>query len=220
MRQLMTYTNRELIEDSSKGLVNVRFRENQDGYKPPSESDGNEVYRIKRNIGKWNTENLKKLSADEFEQWRESNRIGPKPDRYGKIVPWFNPVAVDFLEDWLPKNKGLKVLDFGCGGTTIYTSDFTDNMVSIDHYTHQVIDNSSYKGKCHCEHYCELDNVRCGIIRTEKIKLYMSVAKPTNKIDIRLKTGKDYYETPSEFADNYFDLIYVDGEYRKKCFIN
>ena len=65
MRQLMTYTNRELIEDSSKGLVNVRFRENQDGYKPPSESDGNEVYRIKRNIGKWNTENLKKLSADE-----------------------------------------------------------------------------------------------------------------------------------------------------------
>ena len=47
----------------------------------------------------------------------------------------------------------------------------------------------------------------------------MSIARPNNKHDIRLKVGKDYYDL-SEFTDNYFDLIYVDGEYRKKSFMS
>ena len=198
----------------------MKFNKNQNNYTPPSEKDGKQFLRIKKNFRRWTTENLKKLSDKEFEEWRIVNRIGPWPDRYNKIVPWFNPTAVDFLEEWLPKNKGLKVLEFGCGGTTMYTSDFTDNMISIDHHTHQSIDNTEYNGKCHCEHYCELEQVRCGKARIKKIKLYMSVVKPDNKLDIRLKSGKDYYETPNEFPDNHFDLIYIDGEYRKECFIN
>ena len=35
----------------------------------------------------------------------------------------------------------------------------------------QSIDNTEYNGKCHCEHYCELNDVRCVKARIKKIKL-------------------------------------------------
>tara|TARA_R100000005_G_C4959991_1_gene177068 strand:+ start:196 stop:951 length:756 start_codon:yes stop_codon:yes gene_type:complete len=188
----------------------------QRGYTRPTE--GTEYMRIKRNIGYWTKEKLQALSPEELEEWRIANRIGPLPDRYGQIVPWFNPDAIDWLIDYLPKNKGLKVLDFGCGGTTIFTSNYTDNMISIDHPTTEWFDDTTSEGVCACECYC-VSPARCGRIRTDKIKLWMSVVNPEYNLDIRLRTGESYYSC-DEFEDNYFDLIYIDGEYRKQTFIN
>ena len=112
-----------------------------------------EHLRIKKNIGFWTTKKLKALTDEEFEDWRNANRVGPFPDRYqhlakdkfGQMVPWFHPGATEWLMEYLPKHKGLRVLDFGCGGTTMFTSDYTDNMITIDHPTTEMFDNTSYK---------------------------------------------------------------------------
>ncbi len=103
-------------------------------------------------------------------------------------VPWITEDAIHFLEEFLDSNENARVLEFGCGASTIWLAQRTKNLVSIehDHQWYQIISNELKKNeKCY--------NVNLILKNTP----YNSVCKT--------------------FPDGYFDLILIDGRNRKRC---
>ncbi len=105
-----------------------------------------------------------------------------------RSIPWLTSEAIIFLESFLQQNKNANILEFGCGGSTIWFSKRTTNLVSIEHNP---------------EWY-------------EKVKNFLENSKECNKVDLRL-IQENYYKVAEEFPDNFFDLILVDGGQREKC---
>jgi predicted O-methyltransferase YrrM len=48
-------------------------------------------------------------------------------------IPWLTETATQFLEQLFIKNPNAKVLEFGCGGSTIWMSQRTTNLITIEH---------------------------------------------------------------------------------------
>lgn len=105
-----------------------------------------------------------------------------------RLLPWLTKEAIKFLEKFLNQKSDAKILEFGCGGSTIWFSKRTKNLISIEHNF------AWYK----------------------KIKDYLNNHPECNKVDLRL-IQENYYEVTNKFADNYFDLILIDGMQRVKC---
>jgi predicted O-methyltransferase YrrM len=107
-----------------------------------------------------------------------------------KTTPWLNKDAVSFLQDYLKANNHPKILEFGVGGTTIWFSQYTKNLITVEHdknwldLTEDYIQNDT---KNH--HY----NVS-----------YFLRDRP-------------YDCVCDMFVDNYFDFILIDGRDRIKC---
>lgn len=102
-------------------------------------------------------------------------------------LPWLTDEAIGFLEKLLQEKEHAKILEFGCGGSTIWFSKRTRHLVSIEH------------------------DVRW----YTKTKNYLEALQvPT--VDLRL-IKSNYFLQCDTFEDNYFDLILIDAKDRIKC---
>lgn len=102
-------------------------------------------------------------------------------------LPWLTDQALDFLEEYLQKKNDLTMLEFGTGSSTLWFSSRVQRLVSIEH----------------------------------DIRWYPHVQEELARqgrtnIDYRL-VRSSYYNECDTFADNYFDLILVDGKDRVEC---
>ena len=103
-------------------------------------------------------------------------------------VPWLTEEAIVFLENFCRNNANAKILEFGCGASTIWLSKKTTNLVSIEHNEewYNFIINALHK------------NVDC------------------KKVDLKL-LPRPYGRICEIFPDYYFDLILIDGRDRVTC---
>lgn len=120
-----------------------------------------------------------------------SNPKQKKIDRVDSLypVPWWTKKAIKFLEDFLKKKPDAKVLEFGSGGSTLWLSKLTKHLVSIEH---------------NIEWY---DQVGFNLSQGDSVY---------NPVDLRL-LSLPYDTVCQEFADEFFDLIIVDGRNRVRC---
>lgn len=102
-------------------------------------------------------------------------------------LPWLTDSAIDFLQNHLTANQNLVMLEFGTGSSTLWFSKRVKKLVSIEHDV-----------RWHPHVQAELAKQGC-----------------TN-VDYRLIRSK-YYNECDTFADNYFDLILIDGKDRVEC---
>lgn len=108
--------------------------------------------------------------------------------RLPRVHPWLTEKAISFLDEFLNKNPDAKILEFGCGGSTIWFSKKTSKLVSIEH------DKEWYNS----------------------VKSYIENNAECNQVDMRL-IDRPYYGICDQFPDDFFDLILVDGRDRVKC---
>jgi predicted O-methyltransferase YrrM len=104
-------------------------------------------------------------------------------------LPWFTEGAIAFLKEHLEKHPESRILEYGSGASTIYLASRVCELVSVEHDPkwHKLI-----KG------------------RIEKLPF------PTTHIKCVLRK-RPYNNIASEFPNEYFDLILVDGRDRVKC---
>jgi|GEM_PF-749684 predicted O-methyltransferase YrrM len=121
------------------------------------------------------SKNIEKMSAS------TSSEVIVKP-------PLLATSAVEFLHKFLTQKPNARVLEFGSGGSTIWFSTYTSNLVSIEH------DPKWY----------------------EKVKTELKSDPAFNSVDLKF-LSKPYYSVCDEFPDEYFDLILVDGRNRVRC---
>ncbi|MGB3239644.1 MAG: tetratricopeptide repeat protein [Geitlerinemataceae cyanobacterium] len=100
----------------------------------------------------------------------------------------FTQQAIDFVENLLKQNPNAKVLEFGSGASTIWLSQHNKNIISIEH------DLNWY----------------------ESVKSVIDREQAESAIDLRL-LPRPYHLATSEFENETFDLIIVDGRERVRC---
>jgi predicted O-methyltransferase YrrM len=105
-----------------------------------------------------------------------------------RTIPWLTENAISFLGNFFKKNPHAKVLEFGCGGSSIWMSKFTKNLTSVEH------DEAWFT----------------------KIKTYIEGCDACYSIDFKM-LPRPYNEVCEKFPDEYFDLVLVDGRDRVKC---
>ena len=106
-------------------------------------------------------------------------------------VPWLTEESIVFLDQYLKEHKDAKILEFGCGASTIWFSKRTKNLTSVEHALDW--------------HY----NTAVKINQDPN-------CNPVNLI--YRKTP--YYSICESLEKGSFDLILVDGRNRKGCIAN
>ncbi|MBS0016782.1 MAG: methyltransferase domain-containing protein [Arthrospira sp. SH-MAG29] len=96
--------------------------------------------------------------------------------------------AVEFLQQFLQQNPHARVLEFGSGGSTVWFSTYTKNVVSIEHNR---------------EWY-------------DRVKRDLAKYDSCHPVDLRLMS-LPYHGVCEDFQDESFDLILVDGRNRVRC---
>lgn len=103
-------------------------------------------------------------------------------------VPWITEEAIQFLELFLERVPNARVLEFGCGASTLWLAQRTAHLVSIEH---------------NGEWYAIIEE------HLKNTALY----NPVNLI----LYPQPYAQLCQQFPDEYFDLVLVDGRNRKAC---
>ncbi|OGN60033.1 MAG: hypothetical protein A3F40_01670 [Chlamydiae bacterium RIFCSPHIGHO2_12_FULL_27_8] len=108
-----------------------------------------------------------------------------------RTTPWITEEAILIIESFLTHNENIIVLEFGSGGSTVWSAEKNVNIVSVEHDERwfDLIYYTLEKG---------------GLL--EKIN-YIFHPMP-------------YYNVCSNFKDDSFDIIIVDGRNRKGCILS
>ena len=102
-------------------------------------------------------------------------------------VPWLTEGAIAFLEQFLDQHPEAKVLEFGSGASTLWLSQRVSVLVSIEH-------------------------------STPWYQTVQKALKRCGKRHVRLMLASlPYYTVCDQFPPGYFDLILIDGRYRRGC---
>ena len=109
--------------------------------------------------------------------------------KLSRYNPWLPDQVIAFLKSLIAARPGLKILEFGCGGSTVWFAGFNVKVISVEH-----------------------DEQWHNAVRDE-----LALKKRTN-IDLRLRS-LPYNGICDEFPDESFDLILVDGEDRPMCLL-
>lgn len=105
-------------------------------------------------------------------------------------TPWLTEGAVEFLTNFIEKNPNAKILEFGAGASTIW---FTQKSVCLVSIEHDPV-------------YYELVNQAIQRINDNNSTLLQLVPRP-------------YYTICDGYPDNSFDLILIDGRDRSRCLL-
>jgi len=130
------------------------------------------------------------------------NRKKINPIDHG--IPWLNFPTIQYLDQVL--NDKMKVFEWGSGGSTIFLSKRVHSLTSIEY------DTEFYQHiKSKLAHF-SINNVDMRYVSPQL----------SGKIGSEHPTFKDkyfdaYVDIISQYPDNYFDAIFVDGRARIEC---
>lgn len=105
-------------------------------------------------------------------------------------TPWLTEGAIDFLTNFLEKNPDAKILEFGAGASTIWFTQKSISLISIEHDPT----------------YYDLVSQAIKDINGSNSTVLQLVPRP-------------YYTICDAYPDNSFDLVLIDGRDRSKCLL-
>lgn len=148
-----------------------------------------------------------------FPDWR-NYRISPKGTLEHR-VPWLVFGCISFLEGWL--RKGMKVFEYGSGGSTLYLAERVASIVSVEH------DSQWYE-------HAEEQITRSGFTNIQYLLLApqpaannasIDCSNPVNYVSCFTEYKGKEFSAYARFIDGYpdesFDLVIVDGRVRHSC---
>ncbi len=124
--------------------------------------------------------------------------------------PWISPACVRFLNSILTKN--MKGLEYGSGISTLYFAQKAGHLASIEHdkLWHELIKSMLTKTR--------LMNVEYILIPPERPESKKMIEhRYKAEFDAENLNYKAYFEHVSNFPDNHFDFILIDGRARVEC---
>lgn len=105
-----------------------------------------------------------------------------------KTLPWLTIDSIEIIEGFLKEHDDAKVLEFGCGGSTVWFAKRTNNLTTVEHDKNwfYFINNALIE-----DEFC-------------------------NSVNFILHS-RPYVSVVNDFAKEYFDLVLVDGRERPQC---
>ncbi len=125
--------------------------------------------------------------------WLRSNREQKSIDLQGEAVPWYSYPAIAFLAERVPQNA--RVLEFGCGNSTLWWSERAGYVTSIEH------DDAWFR------------KVSPSLPANANCLLLADASRGDNTWDHN-PTG---YSTARGVDEQDFDVIVIDGLERNNC---
>lgn len=143
--------------------------------------------------------------------WVLSNKLGMAVDENGNNIPWFNYLAIDFLQKYCQQRQNLTVFEFGCGSSTLFFQKYSYLTFSLE--TNETWFKIITK---------QLANINAG----QWSENYFS---NQNKVyGAKVFLLENAYQNPNYYqflANNFgnqqqFDIILVDSLHRKQCVLH
>ena len=134
-------------------------------------------------------------------------------------IPWITFSSISFLENFL--EKGMKVFEYGLGGSTLFFLNHTGVVVSVEHNEHWFHSADEYISKENNNR-----NLKRFLIEpehTESISDKGDISLfnyASSNEEYRGKTFHKYVTKIDEFPDSFFDVILIDGRSRPACFFH
>jgi hypothetical protein len=149
-----------------------------------------------------------------FPRWRTS--LKEKSNPLKDEQPWITFSALDFLEKTLTKD--MRVYEYGMGGSTLFFAKRVKEIVSVEHdkkWFNLVEEIIKKKGYDNWKGYLLEPE-----IKTNNLNIDPSHPDSYTSEDPRFNGQKfiNYAVHIDEYADEYFDLIVIDGRARPSCF--
>lgn len=129
--------------------------------------------------------------------------------------PWLTFGTIDFLETYLRGKSGLRVFEYGSGGSTLYWLKHGCNVISIEHDTawFPVVK----------ERLGTNPNIDYRLVLPQE-QAQMSQNDPADpkaclslREEFRGYSFQNYVQQIDAYPDEYFDIILVDGRARTSC---
>jgi predicted O-methyltransferase YrrM len=138
---------------------------------------------------------------------------------FNKPCPWTSPPSISFFKEYLKGNNKV-VLEVGSGNSTYFLAPKSKEVISIEHdpsWYAFVKEELKTRGINNVEyHLIEKNEIPESSHQNEFLKTF-SNAFPD--FEFR-KDYLKYYNKITEFPDEKFDLIIIDGRARVECMIN
>jgi len=168
----------------------------------------------------WNEE-MEKLSPEcrklaeagnYYEAWKESQKEGR--GTMADQQPWLSYAAIDHLDRFTKKD--MRVFEYGGGGSTLYFTKRVAEVVTVEHHPEwfaKLADDFAARG---------IQNWTGRLIPGEDgVPQNASIGDPDAYVsddeDNKGKNFKAYASAIDRFADEYFDIVLVDGRSRPSC---
>lgn len=148
-----------------------------------------------------------------FNTWWKS--LAPSSNSLVDASPWISFTVIKFLDEYL--KPGMKVFEYGSGGSTLFFAKRVEKVVSIEHHKLWFEKVSSYLKEMN------LKNIDYKLFEPETDLEFhkKNIADPDHYIsDDKDSTGKNYekyVKSIDQFPDAYFDVVSVDGRARPSC---
>jgi len=149
-----------------------------------------------------------------FSEWSHSLKSGASPLQMR--IPWFTYGGIRFLRNII--NKEMTVFEYGCGGSTLFFSEYAKHVVSVEHdiiWANMVNNSLKVSGISNVDLQVKIPESHSNQISTD-IASFISYASS----DIRY-SGQSFYEYAcaiDAYPDSSFDIIVIDGRARPSCF--
>ena len=170
-----------------------------------------ETYRFTRKYRSFNP--VKNLIW--FDLWLKSNAKGKSPllDK----VPWITFSSISFLNNYL--KEGMKVFEFGTGGSTLFFLERGTNVVSIEHdveWAAKVRESVNSDSKEWVLTIVEPD-LEKDFSNRRFDNPYDYISSDKRYFDMSFRK---YVSTIDSYPDKFFDLIMIDGRARPSCLVH
>jgi len=154
-----------------------------------------------------------------------------------RSIPWLTPKSIEFLKSFLAERPGGKVLEFGCGGSTVWLAGHDIGLVSIEHdkawfdevskelmlneHGRTWFDEIPEKAELRKRSKTWFDELSKEMGLNERDRIWFNeISKGLDsrrkRVDLRL-LSRPYDAVCGGFPDAHFDLVLVDGRDRVKC---
>lgn len=142
-----------------------------------------------------------------FLKWIKS--IGPNQSALEDRIPWMSYSSIDFLNRVV--NKNMTVFEYGSGGSTLFFSDRSEKVVSIEH------DEKWYKKLQKVLSEEQINNVQYFLKKPKKISSKQYKEEYYRSWREQNASFRNYVTHINNYEDKYFDIVSVDGRSRVPC---
>jgi len=148
-----------------------------------------------------------------YKRW--SSALQPGSNSVADEQPWITFPAIDFLKGYI--NTGTKVFEYGGGGSTLFFVNRAKVVITVEH------DKTWFNALQTVIANKKIANWQGNLIEPEAVSLKapLDAADPdhyyTGDKVFMENTFKMYATAIDKYADEYFDIVLVDGRSRPSC---